>query len=62
MATVRRATRLTTPLRLEPKTGTPCTITAPWLLARWPQRGHIEAKVATGPPQWAHTAIDTCSQ
>src|SRR5690349_24267919 len=62
MVTARRATRRNTPARREPYTGTPPIITAPRLLARWPQRGHIEAYVATGPPQWAHTAIDTRSK
>jgi len=57
--TARRATSLNTPARREPYTGTSPIITAPRLLARWPQRGHIEAYVTTGPPQWAHTAIDT---
>jgi len=57
--TARRITRLITPLLRDPKTGTPPTNTAPRLPARCPQRGHIEAKVTTGPPQWAHTAIDT---
>lgn len=38
--------------------GTPLTFLLLRARAAWPQCGHIEANVTTGPPQWAHTAID----
>src|SRR6185369_17441951 len=50
--------RLNNPFRREDLPGTPLTFLLLRARAAWPQCGHIEANVTTGPPQWAHTAID----